>query len=536
MGGGLRPPVAPDRAGRQPGHVGASLSQAWKWTRFASYLRASMSRTDRRVITAFSCPEHLASAAIDTCIGGCSCPRWKRPSLPSFGRNPQTEFVDRGGQPYSDPMVADSRRRNHGSRPASGAVAQHFLINNVTPPQRAKNGDFFVRAGLSNGSDGVNSLSLSGGAIRSYFYPEDFYQCLGASQEATPADLRIAWRMKQLEIGKNAADRGLIERAFNILAHPEIRKCYDLLLRNEDAPPLFPYAGRGSILVQGQRSSNGELFFADRILAHKPELSDRRVSLLLRQCEFLTDQIVCRDARRELEVWLDSNLVPGLNWDLTWNHWKRWLNSRIQVKATFVHTTTGQPVQSEPWVALPSRLRVTMPEDLADDIRRARAIHALLGQHANLIEKIRTEVQKQPVEHARIQGWFDQLGVSEHLEPQHVSWQPDYDADYFEQLRRRATTWFLFRNEYLFAWATLLISEIPQRGHATYVFKKPWDVSAFMIDYARATREDVRRNRNNAATRLGFVGRVVRGKSKNRWLGDLLALAGESSEEMEEHE
>jgi hypothetical protein len=90
-----------------------------------------------------------------------------------------------------------------------------------------------------------------------------------------------------------------------------------------------------------------------------------------------------------------------------------------------------------------------------------------------------------------------------------------------------------FRDEYLFIWPTLLISEIPQAGHATYVFKKPWDVSVFKIEYARANREDIRRNRNNAATRLGFVGRVVRGKDKKRWLRDIVALAGESSEEME---
>jgi hypothetical protein len=225
--------------------------------------------------------------------------------------------------------------------PVSRAVIEQFLISYAMPPQRDKSGDFFLRVVLSKESNGLSSLLLSGAAIRSYFYPVDFYKRIGASQEARPADLRIAWRMKQLEIGKNAADRGLTERAFNILAHPEIRKGYDLLLRNQDAPPVFPYGGKGSIVVEGRLSSNGELFFADRILAYKPELSDRRVSLLLRQCDFLTDQIVCRDAQRKLKVWLDGNLVPGLNWDLTWNHWKRWLNSRIEVNATFVHTFTG---------------------------------------------------------------------------------------------------------------------------------------------------------------------------------------------------
>lgn len=90
-----------------------------------------------------------------------------------------------------------------------------------------------------------------------------------------------------------------------------------------------------------------------------------------------------------------------------------------------------------------------------------------------MVEKIRTEVEKQPVEHARIQDWLDRLRASMHLKPQHVTWCPDYEPYYFEQLRKRSATWFLFREEYLFAWSDVLISEIPQPGHATYVFKKP---------------------------------------------------------------
>jgi hypothetical protein len=89
--------------------------------------------------------------------------------------------------------------------------------------------------------------------------------------------------------------------------------------------------------VEGNLSGDGEAFFANRILAYRPEMSSRRVSLLLRQCEFLGDRIICRDPRRRLEVWLDANLMPGVSWDLTWNHWKHWLKSRIEVEATFVH-------------------------------------------------------------------------------------------------------------------------------------------------------------------------------------------------------
>jgi hypothetical protein len=392
------------------------------------------------------------------------------------------------------------------------------------------------------------SVLLSGDAIRRYFYQVDhehesatLYLRLGVSPSATPADLRMAWRIRQIELGAhaaNVAERAQIERAFNILAHPDLRKCYDSLRRDEDAPPLFPYGGFGSILVEGNLSEDCGAFFAHRILAYRPEMSSRRVSLLLRQCEFFADRIVCRDTRRKLEVWLDANLLPGLKWDRTWNHWRQWLQSRIEVDATFVRTGKYR-IRNGEWIlatwhaALPSRLRVTMPDGIADDVHRARAIHALLGEHANVVEKIRAEVQKQPVEHIQIQDWFDGVGASKQLKPQHVTWQRDYDPYYFEQLRRRSRTWFLFASEYLFVWPGVLISEVPQLSRATYVFAKPNDIQAFMRDYSRATREDIRRNRNNVATQLGFIGRVVRGRKKKRWLTDVLKLAGEKANSVE---
>lgn len=79
----------------------------------------------------------------------------------------------------------------------------------------------------------------------------------------------------------------------------------------------------------------------------------------------------------------------------------------------------------------------------------------------------------------------------------------------------------------------MLVAEIPALGHATYVFRKPEDVRAFMRRYSQVTREDVRRNRDNVATDLGFVGRVVRGRKKKRWLNDVLKLAGEKADYVE---
>lgn len=419
-------------------------------------------------------------------------------------------------------------------------------IGYASQPKKSENGTF-VRADLSRCSNRPRTLYIDGTAIRRYFYgltdtgDSTLYRLLQSDKSATAADLRRAWRVRILELSTNtpaSVERARIERAFNILAHPNLRSCYHGLLRDEDELPLFPYGGFGSILVEGSLSNDETVFFANRILAYKPEMTSRRVSLLLRQCEFFSDRVICRDPRRKLEVLLDSSLLPGIDWDLTWNHWKQWLRTRIDVDATFVRAGKYR-LQKGEWIlrtwqtALPSRLRVTVPEGVGADVERARAIHALLGEHADVVEKIRGEVEAQPVEHLQIQDWFDRLGASSHLKPQHVTWCPDYEPYYFEQLRRRSVTWFLFRDEYLFVWANVLIAEIPQLGHATYVFTKPEDVRTFMRRYSRATRDDIRRNGNNVATELGFVGRIVRGRKKKRWLNDVLKLASEKVDYVE---
>ncbi len=465
--------------------------------------------------------------------------------LPAFlgrfiGRADIVRVLSRG---TGDLLVERSSSR---SRPQ---CLLYTTIGYVAQPRLSENGaGFLARVELPERAHGPKAMFLSGDAIRRYFYAladgraaQGLYALLGASETATLADLRMAWRVRELESGlgpANPARRAWIERAFNILAHPDLRNCYDALRRDEDAPPVFPYGGFGSILVEGKLSADGEAFFADRILAYKPEMRSRKVSLLLRQCEFFPDLVICRDRRRKLEVWFDAGLVPGVEWDLTWNHWKHWLRSRIDVDATFVRTGRYRLRKGE-WIlwtwytALPSRLRVTLPDGIDADVERAKVIHTLLGEHAEVVEKIHVEVEKQPVEHVQIQDWFDRLAASPHLKPEHVTWRPDYEPYYFQQLRRRSTTWFLFRDEYLFLWEKVLISELPQHGHATYVFAKPEDVRAFMQRYARVTREAIRRNRDNIATELRFIGRVVRGRKKKRWLNDVLKLAGVKADYVE---
>ncbi len=149
---------------------------------------------------------------------------------------------------------------------------------------------------------------------------------------------------------------------------------------------------------------------------------------------------------------------------------------------------------------------------------------------------MRKLVEKEPVEHKQIQKWFDQLDVSPRLEPNQITWRPDYEQFYFEELRIRSLSWFLFRDEYLFVFPRVVVSEIPQSGHATYLFVNPTSLEQFMARYATTTRRDIRHNRADVATGLGFIGRVVRGTKKKRWLQDVLKLAGECPEPVAERD
>ena len=386
-------------------------------------------------------------------------------------------------------------------------------------------------------------IYLSALAVRGHFYivsgddsPRDnLYEALGSHPSATLTELRLAWRLKSIELALSSNQRiakSHIERAFNILANPDLKACYDRLRLDENALPLFPYGGYGSILVEGRLIEDGRAFIGNRILAFKPDMEERKVSILLRSCEFLPDRIVCLDTRRKLEVWLDGGLLPALNWDSTWNTWKHWIRSRLEVEATFVTSAKERIEQGErivnKWsVALPSRLRVTAPEGLMADIDGARAFHALLGRHADLIRQIAAQIESHPAEHSLVEKWFRDFNAEPGLRPQHVNWQPDHDEFYFEELRKRSKTWFLFRDEYLFVWHKILIAEIPALGHATYIFSRPANLEEFMASYAKTERDDVRRNRHDVASRLGFIGRVVRGQRKMRWLNDVLKRAGE---------
>ena len=58
-------------------------------------------------------------------------------------------------------------------------------------------------------------------------------------------------------------------------------------------------------------------------------------------------------------------------------------------------------------------------------------------------------------------------------------------------------------------------------------FPRPSNLEQWVREYVRTPKDDIRRNRANAAERLGFIGRVMHGRNPRTWLGALRARVGE---------
>jgi hypothetical protein len=358
---------------------------------------------------------------------------------------------------------------------------------------------------------------------------------LRISASASFSELRVAFKLRDLELksaGAPHSQRVALERAFNIVGHPELRACYDALLVDPEAPAVFPYGGFGSLIVAGEPSRDGKTFFARRILAFSPDLRRRRFRVPLRKCDFYDDRALCRDMRRKLEFWLDPAALHTL-WDRTWNQWKHLLGTKIEVEGTFVQSGRYRKRREEwelvTWeTALPSRLEVKLPPDFPQQLETARTIYHRFGQYSRALDQIRLCLEHRAVERAELQRMCSELRIPGDFDVSQISWHPDYDPFFYRQLSRRARRIYMFRGEYIFDVEKAVVVETPQLGHATYVFAKPRNMDSFLALYAQITKDDIRRNRNNAAERQGFLGRVIHGTNPRAWLKEVRHRIGET--------
>src|SRR5437667_11874674 len=119
-------------------------------------------------------------------------------------------------------------------------------------PKADKRDKPYVRAEVSAGHLGICSIHLPCEALRDYFYVANrnqpwerqtsLYETLRINTTASLAELRLAFKLRRLELraaGASKREHDAVERAFNILAQPELRACYDALLKDPSAPALF---------------------------------------------------------------------------------------------------------------------------------------------------------------------------------------------------------------------------------------------------------------------------------------------------------
>ncbi len=405
-------------------------------------------------------------------------------------------------------------------------------IEHATQPQLDKRDQSFVLAQVRGGNLGICSVFLPCETLREYFFASGgagngrdsgtLYKTLRIENSASPAEIRVAFKLRALELKANGAARieeVKVERAFNILGHPELRTHYERLLADPELPAIFPYGGVGSILVAGDRSRSGETFFARRILAFVPDQTHRRFHLRVRNCEFYGDKALCRDGRRKLQFWLDPALVH-ISWDPRWNRWKHMLCTKIEVEGSFVRGGKYKKQRGDwelvDWeTGLPSRLSVKLPTDFEQDIERARSMYIRFGQFSRALDQIRLCLEHKAIERKDLERMCSELGIPGDC------WRPDYDPFCYRELSRDARSVYLFRNEYIFDLENAVAVETPQLGHATYVFAKPRNMDTFLARYTKVMKSDIRQNHENVAERLGFLGRVVHGTNPQLWLKNI---------------
>jgi hypothetical protein len=418
-------------------------------------------------------------------------------------------------------------------------------IGHVTHPRKDMRGRPYVWAEILQGLLGIASVVLPCEVLRQYFFDilsdrqesarPTFYDILRMPTTASSAELRVGFKLRDLELReKNStrAERVAVERAFNILAHPEFRASYDALLADPEAPASFPYCAFGSLLVRGEQSRDGQTFFSNRILAFVPEQRQRRFRAPLRQCDFYDGRAFYRDARRKLEMWIDPALLH-MTWDATWNQWKHLLPTKMEVSATFVQSCKSRRRHGEwafvPWeTALPSRLEVKLPHDIEEQVAAARATYHRFGQYSTVLDRIRACIEHRAVEKAELERICSEHHIPGDFDVAQISWRPDYDHFFYRQLSRRARRIYLFRDEYLFDLERTVVVETPRLGHATYIFAKPRSMEGFLATYTQITKEDIRRNRDNIAAELGFLGRIIHGVDPKLWVKDLKHRVGEA--------
>lgn len=419
-------------------------------------------------------------------------------------------------------------------------------IGHVSRPSEDRKGNVFIKAEVLRSALGISAIYIPCQAVRDYFFvanrhrnwnqQKSLYEFMQVDPKAAPAELRIAFRLRNLELraaNAHVAELRALERSFNVLANPELRASYDMLRNDPEWAVSFPYGGLGSLIASGRLTRDGRAFYARRILSFRPRFRLGKLQIPARKLRFYEHHAVYWNPRQRVEILFDRASLP-LSWDANWNQWRHLLGARIRVTAVFVQTG-GYQRQEGAWiaatkeVAVPSRIDVSLPSDLPDGIAKARKIHQQMGRYASALKGLRERLESEPIEVGELREICCGLGMESDFDVASITWKPDYDAFFYNELRERARFLYLFRAEYIFQLERVVVVETPQSGHATYLFTRPTSMAEFLTTYRKVTREDILQNQANTAERLGFIGRLIHGDRLDVWLEELKMHLGEQA-------
>jgi len=138
--------------------------------------------------------------------------------------------------------------------------------------------------------------------------------------------------MRSLELRTAHAPTGdlrALERAFNTLAQPELRTCYDALRNDPGIPRALPMWRLWFFACRGDLSKDGKTFYASRILSFRPEQNFKQLQSAGAKDHVYEDHAIYRDSRHRIEVLFDQASLP-LSWDSSWNQWKHLLGAKVE--------------------------------------------------------------------------------------------------------------------------------------------------------------------------------------------------------------
>ena len=405
-------------------------------------------------------------------------------------------------------------------------------------PKQNRNGRGFVMLDASGAQYEIEKVLVTTKQIRDYFFAPDrsnrwavqpsWFEILGVRETSTPAEIRLAYRVRTLELKASSSQttgltQAQLARGLQILSDPELRRDYLALREDANHDVSFPPWTKGCLLASGEKK--GSLFVVHELLRFVPHTEEKSVRMALRRFRFEGPVAVYRDPRKRILIRFDNAVLP-LQWTEEWNTWAHLTLGSAKLKATFWQQTrfrrTEAGFQPTTWLQpVVSTLVIEGSAALASRFEAARAFWRHFHPHAEVVALLRARVEQESVEAGEAAHWCLSRGVRAPVDARLINWEPDYEESYYRELAARAKAVYLFRNEYLFLFDNTIVSEIPRAGHASYIFHPPNSLEAFLRQYARATRHAIRSEPALAKKTLGYCGRIPHLKETAAWIANI---------------